>query len=147
MIKGIENVPFFLYYMYSQQHPPKDSSVAYLIKTNKGYFDHKKLSNREQEILMNAVIYYANLEKDGDGTAEAVESRFGAVAAVKPYLQKQLCNDSNSLAKFPGWWGNYFRSVSKEKYDSVSLVKTYVYSIPPYNKSENDSLIFTIKLK
>lgn len=83
--------------MYSQQHPPKDSSVAYLIKTNKGYFDHKKLNNREQEILMNTVIYYANLEKDGDGTAEAVESRFGAVAAATsgtfPMVLPACCYD------------------------------------------------------
>jgi len=98
-------------------------------------------------MLMNAVIYYANLERDGDGTAETVENRFGTVPAVRSYLQKQLCNDSSALAKFPAWWGNYFRSVSKEKYDSVSVVKTYVYSTPPYNKPAYDSLIFTIKLR
>lgn len=149
MIRGIENIPFFLYHMYSQQHPAKDSSAVYLIKTRDGYFDHKQLSNREQEILMNPVIYYVNLKKDGDGTFETVEKRFAkrVPATTLTYLKQQLGNDSISLAKFPSWWGTYFKSVSKINEDSVSVVKTYVYSKPPYRKSATDSLIFTLKLK
>ncbi|HQY11218.1 MAG TPA: hypothetical protein PK133_03365 [Ferruginibacter sp.] len=149
MAKGIENIPFFLYHMYGQVHPRKDSTAVYLVKTKEGYFNHKKLSSREQEMLLNPVIYYANLKKDGDGTVETVENRFGSVAGAQTmaYLQKQLGNDSLSLTRFPGWWGNYFRLVSKDAFDSVSVVRSYVYSKAPYHKAAADSLSFTVKLR
>lgn len=149
MAKGIENVPFFLYHMYGQQHPPTDSSVVYLIKMNGYYFDHNGLSNREQEMLMNPVIYYTNLIKDGDGTFETAEKRFEPVAGEQTmsFLQEQLCNDSIALSAFPQWWGRYFKPVSKNKYGPVSVVRSYVYSKYPYQKSATDSLVFTVNLK
>lgn len=149
MAKGIENIPFFLYHMYGQKHPPRDSIGVYLIKTSAGYYNHKKLSNREQEILMNAVSYYVNLKKAGDGINGSIQKRFGKIVSgsTYEYLQKHLANDSTAMAKFPQWWGRYFKSVSNNDEDSVSVVKAYVYSKPPYNKSLTDSLIFTIKLK
>ena len=149
MVKGIENIPFFLYYMYGQKHPAKDSTAVYLIKTADGYFDHKVLSNREQEILMNPVLYYSNLKQNGDGSFQNVKNRFGRIAgeATIAYLEKQLCNDQSSIQRFPGWWGRYFSSITGNKYDSVSVVKSYVSSQPPYQKRETDSLIFTVKLR
>jgi len=149
MYKGIENVPFFLYHMYGQVHPPKDSTAVYLVKTPGGYFNHKKLSSREQEMLMNPVIYYNNLKKNGDGMLETVEKRFSNIAggSTISYLQRHLGNDSNSLAGFPQWWGRYFQLVSQNKYDSVAVVRSYVSSKWPFNKMTADSLLFTIKLK
>ncbi|MBK7434979.1 MAG: hypothetical protein IPI66_14555 [Chitinophagaceae bacterium] len=73
MYKGIQNLPFFLYHMYSKEHRPQDSIPVYLLKTPYGYLDHKQLSNREEELFLNTVAYYQNLQRDGDGTAEAVE--------------------------------------------------------------------------
>ncbi|HMK02980.1 MAG TPA: hypothetical protein VK489_02265 [Ferruginibacter sp.] len=149
MAKGIQNVPFFLYYMYSQKHPPKDSIAVYLIKTSTGYYDHKKLSSREQELLMNSVGYYVNLKRDGDGINETIKKRFGKITGKGglSYLQEQLVNDSSALLQFPEWWGRYFQTVVKNKFDSVSVVRSYVSTAPPYNKSATDSLVFTIKLK
>lgn len=148
MAKTIENVPFFLYHMYGQAHPPKDSSVAYLIKTNEGYFNHKRLSSREQEMLMNPVIYYENLVKTGDGTFGTVENRFAKFvdSAGLIYLKRQLGNEPLSVATFPAWWGRYFKSISKKNYDSVSVVKSYLYTKQPYQKAAIDSVIFSIKL-
>lgn len=149
MGKTIENVPFFLYYMYGQPHPPKDSSVVYLIKTEEGYFNHKKLSSREQEMLMNPVIYYENLVKNGDGTFSNVEKRFTRwVDSSKiKYLNQQLANEPVSVATFPAWWGRYFKSVSETTCESVSVVKSFVYAKPPYHKAAHDSIIFSLKLK
>jgi hypothetical protein len=149
MAKGIENLPFFLYHMYSQDHPPKDSIGVYLVKTGAGYYNHKDLSSREQELLLNSVGYYANLKRDGDGINQSIQKRFGKIAGGKRYtwLQKQLSNDSSRLSAFPAWWGRYFRTVAKKGFDSVSVVRSYVYTVKPYNRSTTDSLLFTIKLK
>ena|SRR5437868_1026490 len=145
MAKAIENIPFFLYHMYSQAHPTRDSIAVYLIKTPDGYFNHKKFSSMEQEILMNSVSYYVNLKRDGDGIRGSIQKRFGRTGYT--YLQEHLSNDSASLAQFPGWWARYFRALAKNNFDSVSVIRSYVYSKPPYNKAAADSLIFTIKLK
>ena len=68
MAKGIENVPFFLYHMFSKDHQPVDSTAVYLVKTRDGYLNHKQLSNREDEMLMNSAAYYYRLkQKDIDG--------------------------------------------------------------------------------
>ena len=149
MIKAIENVPFFLYHMYSRDQHEVDSTGVYLVKTPDGYFNHKKLSAREQEMLMNSVSYYVKLKQKGDGIKETVKNRFGNRVNATAYdlLLKRLANDSSSLAAFPQWWSKYFSTVSSKNYDSVSVIKTYLYSKPPYNRSANDSLIFTVKLK
>ena len=149
MAKGIQNLPFFLYNMYSKVHPTVDSTAVYLVKTKDGYFNHKKLSNREQEILMNSIAYYVNLQRDGDGTIETARQRFSRIGYgnADSYFIKQLGNDSISLAAFPPRWGKYFSSVSNDKYDSATVVKTYVYSKQPYQRSATDSIVFTIKLK
>lgn len=149
MAKGIENIPFFLYHMYSQPHPYKDSVPVYMVRTNEGYFDHKKLSNREQELLMNSISYYVNLKRDGDGTIGTVESRFGSSlsrASIR-YLQKHLGNDSTALVRFTGYWTRYFNAVSNHQYSSAAVYRSYVCPYPPYRLSANDSLIFSVKLK
>lgn len=149
MAKAIQNVPFFLYHMYSRDQHAVDSTAVYLIKTPEGYFNHKKLSGREQEMLMNSVSYYVRLKQNGDGINESVKKRFGNMVNGTGYdqLLKLLGNDSSSLSAFPQWWSKYFQAVSKNNYDSVSVIKSYVFSGSPYRKSSSDSLIFTVKLK
>lgn len=149
MAKGVQNVPFFLYHMYGKKHPSRDSIGIYLVKTPDGYFNHKKLSNREQEILMNSVSYYVNLQHDGDGINASIKKRFEKIVSGKgyEYLQKHLANDSVEISNFPKWWSRYFSSVSNIHTGSVSVIKTYMYSKAPYNKSGNDSLIFTVNLQ
>jgi hypothetical protein len=144
MAKAIENVPFFLYHMYSRDQQHVDSTAVYLVKTPDGYFNHKKLSAREQEMLMNTVSFYVKLKQNGDGINETINARFGK---GQDHLVRQLANDSSDLAAFPKWWSKYFRRVSNKKYDSVSVIKSYVYSAWPYKKSTTDSLLFTVKLK
>lgn len=86
---------------------------AYMVKTPDGYFNHKKLSNREQEILMNSVSYYVNLRYAGhDGINESIKKRFGKIVSGTgyEYLQKHLANDSMAIRNFPQWWSRYFSS-------------------------------------
>ena len=149
MAKGIENVPFFLYHMFSKDHQPVDSTAVYLVKTRDGYLNHKQLSNREDEMLMNSVAYYCRLKQNGDGTAESVKDRFKnkVPASVYDYMDKHLVNDSISMSAFPKWWGAYLSSVIKNDYDVVALVRSFVYTKPPYNKSVSDSVIFYVNLK
>ena len=149
MFKGIENIPFFLYHMYSKAHPRLDSVPVYLLKTNSGYFNHKQLSNREEEMLMNSLIYYCNLKKNRDGTAETVEQRFKDLLPANWYqhLQQQLINDDTRLDEFPAWWGRYMAVVSNKKDIEAAAVKSYVYAVPPYLKSKTDSVLFSVSLK
>lgn len=146
MSKGIENIPFFLYNMYGQQHFNKDSSAILLIKTTDGYFNHKKLSNRQQELLLNSVNYYINLTQNGDGIKQTINNRFQN-HSVQKFLYNRLFNDSATIAAYPKWWGKYFNHITNFKYDSVSVVKAYIFSNSMHTKSNTDSLIFSIKLK
>ena len=100
-------------------------------------------------MLMNSVSYYVSLKQNGDGINESIKKRFAKVVNATGYknLQRQLSNDNVSISKFPAWWGRYFQAVSKTNYDSVSVVKSYVYSKTPYHKAETDSIIFTLKLQ
>jgi len=143
MYKGIENIPFFLYHMYSKKHLPQDSIAVQLMKTPYGYLDHKQLSNREEELLMNSAAYYSELVKKGDGTAEAVDTRFNHrfTGKIYPYLCEMLINGDDRLAKYPDWWMRYFRSITDDQYRQVQLVRAYVFAVPPYRLSVTDSLI------
>lgn len=143
MFKGIENVPFFLYHMYSRKHEAQDSIEVYLLKTPYGFLDHKQLSNREEELLMNSAAYYSRLRQNGDGTAQAVEKRFRqrVSASMYQYLYGNLVNDSGALSRFPDWWTRYLRSVTGDKYRELILIRSYVYAKAPYRKSETDSII------
>ena len=149
MAKGIQNIPFFLYNMYSKPHPPQDSFAVYLVKLPTGYYDHKQLTNREQEILMNSVGYFDNLSRDGDGTLFSINNRFaGRVSpGMLQYFKESLYNDSNKLAGFPQWWARYFQQVSGLKEGAVSVVKSYVSAARGYPKSAHDSILFTVQLK
>src|SRR5690349_21849385 len=91
MSKAIENIPAFLYNMYSKQHEPMDSIPVFLVKTPKGYLNVKQLSGREEEMLMNTVSYYVKLKRSGDVTIEAVQKRFNRFSPnTYQYLQKHL---------------------------------------------------------
>jgi hypothetical protein len=149
MAKAIENIPFFLYNMYSRDQHEVDSTAVYLVRTPDGYFNHKKLSSREQEMLMNTVSFYVKLKQKGDGIRQTLKQRFGSRLNASTYerVLHQLANDSASLAAFPQWWAKYFKTVAGKAYDSVSVVSSYVYPASPYKKSATDSLIFTVKLK
>lgn len=144
MYKGIQNLPFFLYHMYSKEHRSQDSIPVFLLKTPYGYLNHKQLSNREEELLLNSANYYLNLQKDGDGTAGAVEKRFRDRVSlpVYGYLYRHLVNDSNALKRFPHWWGRYARSILGRDMPGITLVRSYVYARPPFLKSPVDSILF-----
>jgi hypothetical protein len=143
--KGIENIPFFLYYMYGQTHPKKDSINIVLIKTKEGYFNPKKLSGREQEMLLNSVDYYVSLKKRGDGNKINIANRFSSIS-TRNYFEKMLCNDSAALKKFPQWWLSYYTQVVNPLGDSVTIVKSTVSTTYPYSKSSTDSVIFSLKV-
>jgi hypothetical protein len=145
MYKGIQNIPFFLYYMYGQAHPKKDSINVVLIKTKDGYFNTKKLSGREQEILLNSVDFYVSLKNTGDGNKINIANRFSSVSTQK-YFEKMLCNDSAALDKFPEWWLSYYKQVANPTADSVTVVKSSVSTSFPYKKSVTDSIIFSLKI-
>lgn len=144
MAKGIENIPFFLYNMYSQPHHPKDSATVYLIKTNTGYSNTKAWSNRQEELLMNSAGYWLTLLQKGDATASTVQQRLKGRLPEGWYnfIQKGLVNDSVTIAAFPGWWARYF-TAQHSAVGPVQLVQTTVSLRPPYGKSFVDSILFT----
>lgn len=149
MAKGIQNLPFFLYNMYSRDEQPRDSLAVYLVKTPQGYYNHKALSGREQEMLMNSIGYYDNLKRDGDGTEQTIDNRFKGRVPRKLYMQMKntLFNNIVRLDAFPTAWGRYYKEVGDTRFDSVSVVKSYIYRKSPFQKSPVDSVLFTVKIK
>jgi hypothetical protein len=146
MFKGIENVPFFLYHMYSQKHVHKDSATVLLVKTEQGYLSNQSFSNRQQELLFNSAGYYLSLKASArDTILPVVESRFkgrlpqGMYAAV----EYRLSNASSAIDSFPAWWRRYFYSIRHTK-GPAWLVQSVVSLNPPYAKSSVDSIIFAI---
>jgi hypothetical protein len=147
MYKGIENVPFFLYHMYSQKHEHKDSATVLLVKTEQGYLFTKSFSNRQEELLLNAAGYYISLKNSArDTILPVVESRFKnrLPAGIYTKLEQQLSNSPAAINSFPAWWGRYFYSIRSSTKGPVSLVQSRVSLSPPYAKSPADSIIFTI---
>lgn len=151
MYKGIENVPFFIYSMFSTVHPVKDSAEVILIKTKDGYISPFLQSNREAEMLINNVPYYNQLKRNGyaDGINETIERRFKnrLPASQYKFVFDGLSNDSIAVNKYPQWWADYFSSVFDEGLDSVEVVKSYIYYQPSFHKSLVDSVIFSVSLK
>jgi hypothetical protein len=147
MYKGIENVPFFLYHMYGNAHPAKDSQTVYFIKTPKGYLNPRQFSSRQQELLYNTVAYYINLKNSArDTILQVVQQRFaGRVSpSMYNYLQQSLSNGPAAIEEFPNWWGRYFHTLQGKDSGPVQVVQCRVAVRPPYAKSPNDSLIFSI---
>ncbi len=147
MAKGIQNVPVFLYNMYSTVHQPMDSFPVILIKKNGGYVNHKQLSGREQEMLLNSVSFYLNLKRTGDsGMLQSVDDRFNRFSSSKTlnYLHRHLVNDGTSLSTFADWWQRYYQAITGDK-QPVTVVRSYVYFKAPYTKSTSDSVIFSTK--
>ncbi len=151
MVKGIENVPFFLYHMYSAAHQPKDSFNVILIKTPKGYPDLSRLSGREFEMLMNNVPNYIKMKRNSnlDNIIPTVESRFKGRVTENTwrFLQQGLINDSTDLSGYPGWWQRYYTSIFGDSLDSVSLISTYIFYQPAFSKSPVDSVIFNLQIQ
>ena len=149
MYKGIENIPFFLYDMFSFAHQPRDSFQVYLLKIPKGYINTKEWSGREEEILMNNISYYEKLQKGPDFINSAVERRFRNrfPEPMYNYLLKSLSNEHSAVLLYPGWWKKYYAAVEPGKYKVVQVVKSYVSYSPGLVKSPVDSVIFTAYLK
>jgi hypothetical protein len=147
MYKGIENVPFFLYHMYGQKHSHKDSATVLLVKTENGYIRNKSFSNRQEELLFNSAGYWLWLKNSArDTILPVVESRFkGRVpASMYTWLEKQLSNGSAAVDSFPAWWSRYFYSIRPKTPGRAWLVQSRVSLNPPYSKSPQDSILFTI---
>ena len=151
MYKGIENMPFFIYSMFSTVHPVKDSAEVILIKTKQGYESPFERSNREAEMLINNIPYYNLLKQEGynDGINETIERRFKnrVSQSLYKYIFEGLSNGSTAVNKYPAWWVSYFQSLYDEKNDSVFVVKSYVYFQPSFHKSSFDSVILSVSLK
>lgn len=146
MYKGISNIPFFLYYMYGQNHPKKDSIDVILIKTPTGYYNTKNLSGREEELLLKTVDFYIKLKKGGDFNLLNIKNRFTS-PQIKHFFEKAIGNDTISVKQFPAWWASYYKQIALPNQDSVTLVKSSISTTFPYLKSKTDSVIFTVKTK
>ncbi len=147
MYKGIENVPFFLYHMYAQPHGHKDSATVLLVKTENSYINNKTFSNRQEELLFNAAGYWLSLKSSArDTILPVVESRFKSrmPAAMYARMEQQLSNSSAAIDSFPAWWSRYFYSIRPQTKEPAWLVQTRVSLNPPYSKSPQDSILFTI---
>lgn len=151
MYKGIQNVPFFLYHMFSTVHPVKDSAEVILIKTKNGYISPFEKSNREAEMLINNAPYYSLLKQTDykDGINETIAGRFKnkLPASFYQFIFNGLSNDSVAVNKYPQWWADYFKSIYDIEDDSAEVVKSYIYFKPAIHKSPLDSVIFSVSLK
>lgn len=132
--------------MYGQNHPKKDSIDVILIKTPTGYYNTKKLSGREEELLLKTVEFYTKLRKGGDFNLLNINNRFSSVN-VKHFFENAIGNDTTAVQQFPKWWVSYYKQIALPKEDSVTLVKSSVSTTFPYSKSLTDSVIFTVKIK
>jgi hypothetical protein len=150
MFKGIENAPFFIYSMFSTPHPERAAYPVVFIRSENGYIDPFQFSNRQAELLLNNVPFYARMRQNGytDDINVTIEKRFAARVSPETLqaLYTRLSNDSTRVQAFPGWWGRYFGSIAPKGIGQVSLVESSV-RFPPSNfeKSPDDSLIFTFK--
>jgi len=151
MVKGIQNIPFFLYHMYGYAHQSRDSINVILVKTPDGYMNPFELSGRESEMLMYNVLDYIKMKRNDwkDDLIPTVKKRFSNRVSASTYnfLQKGLVNDSSNFSKYYDWWQRYFNAVYSNSYDSVSVISAYIYYKPRYARSPKDSIIFTVHLK
>jgi hypothetical protein len=145
--KGIENIPFFLYHMFSTRHTTKQVYKIYAIRIDSNYYDVTKLSNRENEMLIGSAERYVQLKGMPDPIRHVIDSRFSkAGEELRGYLYRQLLNDSSIIGGYPEWWARYFSKVSGIKVRRVSLVTFDVAFAPHLHKQSDDSILFTVKL-
>jgi hypothetical protein len=149
MSKAIETVPFFLYNMFGFAHPSKQSYKVMMVKTDQGYINPYQLSNREEELLLNNILYYKKLQqlKGIDYVVPVIHQRFDRFFsnAFVQYAQRQLANDSTTLAAYPSWWKRYYTTCGLPLTHSVTLVESEVKYFPRYEKLPNDSIIIQIE--
>lgn len=147
MYKGIENVPFFLYHMFSTRHPARESYHVLAIKTEKGLFPRQQLSNREYELLIGSAEYYKQLKISGDPTAKNLENRLGRTGnKLMPFAKERLLNDSADLANYPEWWARYFAEVTGNRYLEASLVEYLVQFTDSGRIAKEGKTLFTVNL-
>ena len=146
--KGIENAPFFVYGMFAGVYPEKDSFNVLLIKTDKGLVSPFKLSNREAEMLTNNIPAYQQLKNNGgdSGLNKTIYKRFNSFLSPQNYqfVFNGLSNNSSAVNNYPDWWSKYFQSASKEKFDTVSVIKSTVSYLPTFKKSTLEVIVFTV---
>ena len=151
MVKGIENVPFFIYSMFSTPHLARTSYPVVLMRSEKGYVDPFQFSNRQVELLINNIPFYSDMRQKGyaDDINPTIEKRFaGRVPPQKlRNIYARLSNDSLRISAYPAWWQRYFQRIAPKDLNAVSLVSTSVRFTPRgFEKASEDSLIFTAKI-
>ena len=62
MYKGISTIPYFILYVWAKA-PQKQPIDVILLKTPSGYFNTNKLSQREQEMLLNYSTCFCNCKR------------------------------------------------------------------------------------
>lgn len=145
MAKGIENVPFFLYHMFSDDHEPKQQYAVKAIKIGDVYYDHNQLSNREYELLIGSADWYLALKEKGDPLKQTIQRRTAGLGEkTYQYFIRQLTNDSLALNKFPAWWADYFYLVTGIREREISLVTYQVTYNPKVSRMSADSILFTV---
>jgi hypothetical protein len=121
--------------------------MVYAIRTGNGYFNTKRLSNREYELLIGSVENYAKLKSLGDQTSLLVKKRFNSLGnKAVVFADNQLVNDSQSIQKYSRWWARYFSEVTGKRNEIVSLASFDLAFTPQLSRLSPDSTLFTIKL-
>ena len=148
MWKGIENVPFFLYHMYSRPQYVQDSMAVLLIKKDNQYINPFLKSNRQAEMLLNNIPFYISLKANGyhDPLESTIIKRFQGKTSesVLKKIQQNLSNNGTAVDAFPQWWKAYAENICGSDYDSFSTVISYVSFYPSFSKSPKDSTLFTV---
>ncbi len=147
MIKGIENLPFFLYHMYGKPHPVQDSIAIYQLRYDGKIYNTSQLSNREEELLMNSIGSYMMVKSNNniDPIDADIRRRFGSRLPGGLYhiVRTRLSNSGNALDGYPDWWSRYFRSINPTLTGPFSIVQRRVAIQPPFGASPQDSVIFS----
>lgn len=131
MFKGIENVPFFLYHMFSTPHATADSVQVLLIQTPQGYFNTNRLSGRDREMLLNTASYFEASQNQNffDPLTITVRKRFSAItdSAELANMEARLVNKPPAFDRFPAWWLRYFNSIQDQHFDSIRVISTFLH--------------------
>ena len=131
MFKGIQNIPFFLYHMFSTTHAPADSVQVFLVKTPQGYFNTNELGGREREMLLNNLGYYFAGKAAGfkDPLQPTVYHRLASrwPEQHRKFISEGLLNSPQAFNSFPAWWQRYFDQIQNAHADSIQVVSAFVY--------------------
>lgn len=142
MYKGVQSMPFFLFFMYAGKTHASDTSSKTTIYVNDKMFT-ARMVNREAETLLASLGFYKGLKKNNLFAVQpaTIEKRFRGRIPDNLYnvFFERLTNTNINDSMFYNWWGKYLSQVTGEKVDSFSIITSTVIWKPVYTEL-NDTI-------